>query len=163
MGSREECRGRGCHRLRIVHRAPMPRDSASCRAAVRIRSAILSEEREEPQPEHVERGHAGGDDADQPEHVLAACPGRPENRILREEGREGRQARDGESRRQSCTRTSRACTFAGRPCGACPARRRGRESPSRQHRNRQRLEEGVGHQVEDACAHTPATPQPMNM
>ena len=47
---------------------------------LRIRPAILAEERQEPQPEHVERGHAGGDDADQPKHVMAAAPGRPQNR-----------------------------------------------------------------------------------
>ena len=69
------------------------------RACVLV-EALGAEEGLEPQPEHVEAGHAGGDQADEPR---AACragwrggEGAVEDLVFREEAGEGRDAGDGE-------------------------------------------------------------------
>ena len=49
------------------------RDARVCRLEVR-----LAEERHEPQPEHVERGHARGNEADEPEEL---APGSGETNV----------------------------------------------------------------------------------
>src|SRR4051812_10162704 len=121
--------------------------------------AALTEERHEPQTEHVERRHKGGDDADEPEHDVefGSSDGSkgfagirlPKDLVLGEESRERWYAGDGDG-----------------------ADRHGAEGPGNQfaksahvahvlfagksmdHRaggeEQKRLEEGVRHQVEDA-------------
>ena len=64
--------------LRVMDRARVPCvlrvRIMSVTGGLRIGPAVLAKEGEEPQPEHVERGHAGGDNADQPQRMIAAAP-----------------------------------------------------------------------------------------
>src|SRR5579862_2407616 len=64
-----------------------------------VRPTILAPERQEPEAEHVKRGHAGSDDADQPQQMLTAAPGAPKNSVLGKEGGKRRQAGDSDCRR----------------------------------------------------------------
>src|SRR5690348_12235185 len=63
------------------------------------RLPTLTEKRHEPQAEHVERSHAGGDPTDQPEDPTAmrlVGEGLPQNFVFREETAEWRESRDRE-------------------------------------------------------------------
>src|SRR5579884_2091351 len=63
------------------------------------RLAPLTEERHEPEAEHVERGHPCGDPADEPEDpasVRFVGKSLPENLVFGEEAAERRESSDGE-------------------------------------------------------------------
>ena len=70
--------------------------------------ARLAEEGHEPEAEHVEGGHAGGDEADEPEELaepgLARDEGLVEDLVLGEEAGEGRRCRRWRRRRRTWSR-----------------------------------------------------------
>ena len=118
-------------------------------AGFRICPPILSEERQEPQSEHVERGHAGGDHADEPQDMITAAPGRPQDSVFRKEAGEWRYA--GDRKRRDRHAPESVWQILAKPAhvahvlfAAETVNHRAR--PQEQ----QRLEEGVRHEVKDS-------------
>ena len=114
--------------------------------------ALGAEEGLEPEAEHVEGGHACGDEADEPEE-LAERIGRDESAeedlVLGEETGQRRDARDGEdAHRHGPEGDGDALAEAAHFAHVLLAGERMDDGAGGE--EEQRLEEGVGHQVEDS-------------
>src|SRR6516162_5486506 len=114
-------------------------------------AAVLTKERQKPEPEHIERGEQGRDEAEKPVPPTAtrAGIGLPKDFVLAEKAGKGRNASDGN--RARCHGPKRPRDFLPKSAHLAhilfPAEgvhyRTGREE-------QQTFEEGVGHQMKDA-------------
>ena len=115
------------------------------------------EEGLEPEAEHVERGHAGGDEADEPEKLadrITGGEGPVEDLVLREEPGPRRNARDGEDAHRHGPEGDRdALAEAAHLAHVLLAGERVDDGAGGE--EEQRLEEGVGEEVEDAGGVSP--------
>jgi hypothetical protein len=109
----------------------------------------LAVEREEDEPEHVERRHEGGDDADDPDEIVAAAEGATQDLVLREEASQREHAGVGKG-----TDHHRPVGHFQLPTQAAHLAHVLLAAHGVDHRARaeeqQALEEAVGEQVEDA-------------
>ena len=122
----------------------------SCRSACSSKRG--AEEGLEPEAEHVEGGHAGGDEADEPEQLAEGVrrdEGLVEDLVLGEEAGEGMDAGDGEdARRHGPEGDGDALAQAAHLAHVLLAGERVDDGAGGE--EEQRLEEGVGDEVEDA-------------
>ena len=161
VGRPMSCRGARECRARPARIEPTAR---TCRGTIMVAgdsctwcstswpAAEAPAEGHEVEAEHVEGGHGRGHEArwPRPAAVAADLEGRPEDLVLGEEAGEGRDAGDGEAAHEhrpvgawaSCALSPPILRMSCSPDMPWMTRARAEEE--------QRLEEGVGHQVEDA-------------